>query len=390
MTRIQLSWRWWLGTYILLLSVYAVFSFSLTAPNLILSNWSPYWKFQLWMWKTFFNDRQLLTYSYVAIISLIWLGYAGLLRALRKVTCNTKQLVFVVSLAAAPLMVSNNALSYDVFNYIFNARIVLVYENNPHIKVALDYAHDDWTRFMHNTHTPAPYGYGWTAFSLLPSMLGQEKFLVTWMLFRVASFISLLLLALVLGRFTTPKQRWWTYVVLFNPLVLIEVISNSHNDLWMMVPALVATLMVFKQPITIPKAIASLILLLLSTTIKFATLTLLQLWFIQVFIKPKAMEKYWAYLASLALFMPLLTARSQQFHPWYLPWSLVWLPFINRSSWKWGLVVLSLSSLLRYIPYLWYGNFAPQVLLQQKLITWVPWIIALIIITTYIWRAQRK
>jgi hypothetical protein len=390
MARLSFRWQVWLGLYVLLLAIYAVFSYGLTAPNLILSNWEPYWNFQTWMWKTFFNNRHLLTYSYIAIISIICLTYVKTLQALRNIIFSTQQLILVTLLLATPLFISNNALSYDVFNYMFNAKMVLVFNADPHQKVALDYAYDDWTRFMHNTHTPAPYGYGWTALSLLPFLAGQEKFTLTWLLFRAMSVMSLIMLALLLGKFTTSKQRWWTYAVLFNPLLLIEVVSNSHNDLWMMVPAVASTLLIFKKPIPWSKAIASLILLLLSATIKFATITLLPIWLIQVFFKSKALEKYWAYLSSLALFSPLLTTRSQQFHPWYLPWSMVWLPWIPKSPWKWGLLALSISSLYRYVPYLWYGEYSPQILFQQKLITWVPWAICMIILIFYNWRAPAK
>lgn len=390
MIRATVDWRWWLVLYLFLLGIYALFSYSLTAPNLILSNWSPYWQWQLWMWKTFFNDRRLLTYTFVGVISAVWLGYAWLLKALSRISLTTKQVIMVVLVACAPLMISNNALSYDVFNYIFNAKMVMVYQANPHIHVALDYYYDDWTRFMHNTNTPAPYGYGWTALSVIPFMIGQQKFLVTWLLFRGMSVLSLVGLAYLLSSFVSTKNRWWSYVVLLNPLLLIEVVSNSHNDLWMIVPALASMVLIFTKKPTISRSVASLILLGLSISIKFATVTLLPLWFIQVFFKPKALEKYWAYLASLALFLPLLTARSQQFHPWYLPWPFIWLPFITRRTWKWGLLLLSVSSLFRYVPYLWYGTYSPTELLQEKLITWVPWLIGLAVLGIYNWRAQAK
>jgi hypothetical protein len=37
--------------------VYAWFSYALTAPNLILSQWALYWQFQQYMWETYFNNR---------------------------------------------------------------------------------------------------------------------------------------------------------------------------------------------------------------------------------------------------------------------------------------------------------------------------------------------
>jgi hypothetical protein len=72
------------------------------------------------------------------------------------------------------------------------------------------------------------------------------------------------------------------------------------------------------------------------------------------------------------MMLPLLTARSQQFHPWYLSWVLVWIPLHKKTMWSWWVLILSLSSLFRYIPWLLNDGFSDAILLQQKGITWIP------------------
>ena len=74
--------------------------------------------------------------------------------------------------------------------------------------------------------------------------------------------------------------------------------------------------------------------------------------------------------ASFLLFLPLLTARSQQFHPWYLLWPFVWIPFIKNAFWRALLIAFSFSSMLRYLPWLYNGGYDGGVLSQQKSITW--------------------
>ena len=179
------------------------------------------------------------------------------------------------------------------------------------------------------------------------------------------------------------KQSQWLLWLLFNPLLLIEVVSNVHNDLWMMVPAVGAMLLVSNKK-TSKNTLISLLLLLLSASIKLATIALLPLWLALVLPWKKAwpklhrwVTKNWALLASLALFLPLLTPRSKQFLPWYLIWSLAWLPLINKKwqAWKISLVVLSISSMIRYLPHLWTGNYGGQVINQQLLITWLPFVL---------------
>lgn len=377
---------WLVGVYLIALIAYAVFSYSLTAPNLILSSSSLFWDFQTWMWKTFFNDRQLLSTMYVGLMIVLFSIYSLIVKNIKTIEISKKVVVSTVIACALPLLVANNALSYDVFNYIFNAKMVSVYQANPHLQVALDFAYDDWTRFMHNTHTPAPYGYGWTALSLIPFSLGMGKFTLTWLLFRLFSFVSLLLLLRVLLTYTPTKQRWWIMAILLNPLVLIEIITNTHNDLWMMTPAVLSLSMVSRQTASWKHVIPSLMLLVASITIKLATVVLLPMWLVLTWQRVGGwvpsfarsflawINKQWALLAAVAMFSLLLTNRSQQFHPWYLTWVLAWIPLMSATVLQWSFLLLSASSMMRYLPYLAKGEYTPEILAQQKMITWLPWL----------------
>lgn len=374
--------KWWLFSVIgfFLSSFYSVYSFSLTAPNLLYSSNPTYFKFQWFMWQTFFNDRPLLTMIY----ALFWIGFVGFYLFttyyLAKNRLSFKKMLVILSLTAIPLVFSNNALSYDLFNYIFNARIVIKYQANPHTQVALDFPDDPWIRFMHNTHTPAPYGYGWTIISLLPYTLGFSKFLLTWFNFKLLSLISLIGLTwlyYILAK-RHKLENWQLYLLLGNPLILIEVLSNSHNDLFMMVPALLALVLLQNKNLSIIKFICLAALLFFSISIKFATLALLPLFCIYLFFKQnKWINQNFYLFASFLMFFPLLTERSQQFHPWYLIWSLSFLPLVIQKNnlinrlWSITLVVFSITSLIRYLPYLHFGDYNVTILNQQKLITWI-------------------
>lgn len=409
-------WLSWTGIGWGLLWTYSWFSYGLTAPNLILSSWDPYWRWQLWMWRTFFNDRATLSWTYggllVAIfgwylVGLWWAKNHQLLKIKIDSLSDYLKIGVLSSLFILPLIVSNNALSYDVFNYIFNAKMVVYYHANPHVQTALDFARDDWTRFMHNTHTPAPYGYGWTIISLAPYALGMGKFLPTWIIFRLMSVISLGLLAvsLRLAAKNTPfklSQIGWL-ILFLNPLLLIEIISNSHNDLWMMVPAVLSLALIAtpkptasqRPSLSWQKIVVSLILLAISISIKLASVALIPLWGWLV-INPKLIRRWlinWPLMASILMFVPLFHPQSKYFLPWYLTWSLVWIPLFNfKQTWtKWWtglLVVASISSLSRYLPYLWAGNYEGQIVFHQQLITWIP--LGITIIFILLWAAKNK
>lgn len=394
-----------LAVFTSLILAYVIFSYSLTSPNLVLTSWQPYWQFQTWIWQTLFNNAQLLTYYFVAIITGLWISYCWLLLGQKKFFAGLVgwQRWLLVGVVSAPLVIASNALSYDVFNYLFNAKMIVVYGANPHISTALDFSQDLWVRFMHNIHTPAPYGYGWSGLSLLPYALGGGKLLPTLLSFRVFSWLSYLLLAgLYFSR--AKNQPWLTWAVLLNPLVLIEIIGNSHNDLWMAVPAVASLLLVVKPTkksvgsfFTI---VGSALLLAASISIKLATVAVLPVWLLLVawpwlrlqFKKIplllqllESVYQNWALTASFLLFVPLLTERSKYFLPWYITWSLVWLPFIavrklgkrnsigQRLERWWIIVVLSfsLSSLYRYVPFLLTGTYDGQVVPNQIAVTWL-------------------
>ncbi len=339
----------------------------------------------------------------------------------------------VYCLVISPLFISYNALSHDVFNYIFNARMVVEYQANPHLQVALDFSSDPWTRFMHNTHTPAPYWYGWTALSVVPYGLGFEVFSITWLNFRIFSLLSLFLLWATLWLWQKQRNQpvlAWQFALFFlNPLVLIEIVSNNHNDLWMIVPALLAFVLLQQKPKYPWQTILSFALLLFSASTKYATLILMPIWLIAYklvsFTQISAsqthgltavvsqikkrfesilsiqiqiyVEKLLPWVTSILLFIPLLTSRSRWFLPWYLVWSFSLVPLLASNIWItdlpkisipiltslkkrasiWGkrwvfwLLALSVSSLFRYLPWIWQGEYNNTITTQEILITWL-------------------
>lgn len=379
-----------LCVYFGLLLLFSIFSFGLTTPNLILINTTWFSSFQFWMWNVFYNNRDLASMTFFVFISLFFLIYFLLIKSFSKTNpISAKEQILLILLMSAPLLISSNMLSNDVFNYIFNSRMVIKYQANPHLKTALDYPFDNWTRFMHNIHTFAPYGYGWTTLSLIPYLFGVGKFLLTWLSFRLFSILSLALSSVAISTlYTSVHQKQINFkdwsLFFFNPLVLLEVINNFHNDLWMMAPAVIsiALLVNKKENFT-----WSLLLFTFSVSIKYSSLALLPLILIIIISKLKICEqnqlvkkivKLTPEIAAIFMFLPLLTTRSQQFHPWYLLWVLVWIPSIRNKYIKCSILFFSITSLFRYLPWLLNNGYSQEILIQQKIITWSATLISLI------------
>ena len=227
-----------IGIYPFVMFLYAIYSFALTDPNIIYSNNKVFLQFQQYMWGIGYQNRFLSILIYFILISLIFSIYFYTLRQIKtkKISISSATKILLASIVI--LIFSNPALSHDIFNYIFNARMLVDHGANPHIKTAWDFTSDSWTRFVQNAHSPAPYGYGWTGISIVPYILGFKRLKTTMLAFKllVGSFLYLLVyFQKKLGKiFKIKNLEILIFTFILNPLVLIETFSNGHNDAVMM------------------------------------------------------------------------------------------------------------------------------------------------------------
>ncbi|MBU1033776.1 hypothetical protein KKI22_02380 [Patescibacteria group bacterium] len=370
-----------LKSYFFLFVVFAIFSFVLTDPNLTLLNLNFFVSLQTYLWQHVLPLQNFRTIFYGVLIILIFINYLLILKNWHDLKLDVRQnfwkFLIIVSL---PLIFSYNALSHDLFNYIFNAKMIIEYGANPHVQTAINFPNDPMLRFMNNIHTPAPYGYGWTTLSLLPYLAGLGKFLSTFIVFKLFAFLSLILALLISEKFWRKANYFKLALFFLNPLLLIEILSSAHNDLWMLAPALLAVYLATNlQKKKFFKIILIAVLLAVSISIKFATIVLLPL-IIYLALKNRLgrLGKFPTYdLMAIAMFAPLLTERSKQFLPWYLLWSLIFLPLIKNKFLRNLLIVFSFSSLLRYLPWMYYLPWmsfhldSSSLESLQKAITWL-------------------
>lgn len=317
-----------------------VYSFTRQDLNLTFYRFIPDW-FQWLGW----YQRPLATWVFV-VLSLVFIGiYLNLIK---------KQFKFYWILVIGFLGIfSYPMFSYDLFNYLFNAKMVWIYQANPHIQTAIEFAGDPMLRFMQNVHTPAPYGYGWTVLSLIPGLAWfSGKFILAFWVMKgfIAGFwLGLLWILNKLVKKLFPKEPWRFWLFALNPLVLVETLINGHNDVVMMFLALFAYWFWLSS-----KKIKSILLLLFSASIKYATIVLLP------FFRSAA-------LSSIALLAVMFT-RPDQLHSWYLIWAFSFA-VLAKSKWLLSIfTALTIGALLRYAPYIYFGNWNPPVYLIRNLI----------------------
>lgn len=221
---------------------------------------------------------------------------------------------------------------------------------------------------MRNIHTPAPYAYGWTALSLIPGLAtitqNLKLSLILMKLFVAAFWVGELWILAKLIKTRFPQQTWRWVLFAANPLVLIETLVVGHNDVVMMFFALVSLWFLLKaKKIGSWESGLAFLSLGLSILIKYATLVLLPLWLL-ILVKKKVDVGFWGSLLLLAA----MFTRPDQLHSWYLIWAFSLAVLAKRQGWLIIIVALTLGGLLRYAPYLYFGNWDLPVYLLRNII----------------------
>ncbi len=337
------------------------YSFTQVDLGLTLSQWS-YWQvFQKFFQHIGYFDRPLSTGFYITIITLLFIFYGIFLYKAHKNILKEKSIWKLIFVISTILFFAYNAFSYDLFNYIFDAKIVTFYHQNPYQHRAFDYPGNPMLGFMHWTERTYPYGPVWLLATIPFSFSGFRLLLPTIMLFKGIEFVSFLgtvfFLEKILQKISPQNVLFGTILFAFNPLVLIEGLVSAHNDMFMMF------LGVFSLYLLIQKKYAfSFLTLLLSIGVKFATVFLIPIYgLIEFFIlKKKKINYELIFLITTAIMiLPVIFATLRiTYQPWYL---LYVLPFAALSVKKYFIVipvfVMSLFSLFDYIPFLYTGNW---------------------------------
>ncbi|MBI3956048.1 hypothetical protein HY339_02235, partial [Candidatus Gottesmanbacteria bacterium] len=322
-----------------------------------------------------FYQRTASTALFLGIVGFWFFLYAIVLRVTKKGMLSMKHIWSIVGVVTGLLVFSYPAFSYDLFNYIFTAKTILVYHKNPYEVVPLQFAGiDPLVAVMRWTHLPSAYTPLWILLTLPAYLLGFGKFLlVVW---NLKLLVALFYLAAVRGvqkvleAVEPTRAPLGTAIFALNPLVVIESLVGAHNDIAMMAIAMWAVVFFLEK-----RRLASWFTLALSVAVKLMTLTLVPVMFL---IHHKAVDfRKWSLVAIMLGFLIVLSRREP------LPWYGVWfMPFVALFPSKRWLTILfgayTLALLLRYAPYLYYGNWNAPVPILKWWVTIIPVAIAII------------
>lgn len=328
----------------------------------------------------YFN-RPISTYLFIIIVGLLFIFYGIFIHFSDKFSPMTFwKLILPVSIILA---LSYNAFSYDFFNYIFYTKIILHYRQNPYLVTALNFPKDPMLSFMHWTHNTYPYGPFWLVLTVPLGFLGFNYFLPTFFIFKAFSLLCFIGTVYFIGKITQkiyPKFSTLSMILYaFNPLVLIESLVSAHNDVAMVFLAVLGVYFLIEK-----KWFLGVLTIALSALTKEATIFLLIpaiLYSLNIVLKKHFIsEKLFLLFCAVSMIGGLLFAISKiEIQPWYALWVLPFVILIRPNKYLlWITVGFCLGLLLRYVPFLWQGDWngmASTVKLYVTIITPVVFLI---------------
>ena len=330
--------------YFVILTILAVYSYSLIDLNLTLFN-HPLWNsFREFIIQIGYFQRSLSIGIYIFLIfSLFLLQHLALKARLDAIKIGL--------LITGVLLVSYPFLSHDFFNYIFDAKILTVYGKNPYLFKALDFPADPYVRFMHWTHRTYPYGPTFLPITLIPSFLAFGKFILNFLFFKIMFAGAYLLMVSLMNR----VNKTWALMLAVNPLIIIEGLVSSHNDLISLSLGIVGAYYLFTK-----KDFIGRIFFLMSAGIKYLTLSFI------ILSKQKKLLNYMSFL-GIAAGLAYLTFRSE-IQPWYFLAVFAFLPFFEEFIGK--LNIFWAGLLFSYYPYIYLGGWdkPEKVVLKHNII----------------------
>ncbi len=312
----------------------------------------------------FQTNREIVSVLYLISIVVFFIFYIYFLKKIEK-----KIFIFLFIIPVTFLLFSYPAiLSYDVFNYIFTAKVLFHYHENPFLIMPIEFLGDPLLLFTHAANKVALYGPAWISLTGFPFLLGFDNFLLTLFNFKAFALIFYLGASYLVYKEVDLKNSAF---FILNPLVLIETLVSSHNDIVMMFFALFSIVLFRKN-----KIFLSVILILISILIKYATIFLIPvfiyLFYMKVRNKKIEYEKVYLYSGISMLIIFFMSIFRGEIYPWYSIWFLIFAALSKNYFFKFFSMIMSFFLLLTYISFMYSGSYFGSTPLINNLLILIP------------------
>jgi len=234
-------------------------------------------------------------------------------------------------------------LSYDIFTYLFSAKMVWTYHVNPYVRVPEEFMSSDlWVSFIRNIQFTYAYGPVLLLYFLIPMIIfSGKRFILNFFGLKLMNAVLFYLSGILLLKLNNQEKRIFA-IWFFNPFLIFELLVNSHNELLMI--SLFFLFVFYSSQKNFGKAVVT---LLASVLTKYISLVGAPLIFLN-----KKRARYFLKILSLGLpvFLGLQKIRGVQV--WYYAWVYLALPLANLKTKSWIIISsIGLLFLMGYFPF---------------------------------------
>lgn len=352
--------------YAVIALIFCIFSFGFIDPNLHLSTHPVYLALARPIMFFVYKQSYQAAFLYIGIVVGLFALYWKALEVARAKQMIYLGLGFIV--AGVLLFLSYPALSYDIYNYILTAKVAFYYHENPYVVMPIEFIGEPMLAYTRAANKLALYGPVWIASTYIPYIISGNYIPLAIYAFKMLAIVGYIGIIYIIAR----KTRRLEQVVFFalNPLVIIETFTSGHNDAFMMFLALFGVILMQKKAIV--SYASGLVLLFSSIFVKGATVVIVP---VMLFLRRYSVDVQIRWIAALLFGIFLLSPIREEMYPWYAIWWLAILAFvpIQKNSWvHTASFWLSLSLMLRYVPWMATREYGGYVPLIRFLITIIP------------------
>ena len=172
---------------------------------------------------------------YLLVVTALLAGWVWAMRRARAIELNgVAPLLAMTAVLAMPLIILPGLVSDDLYLYNLYGRTIAVYGLNPIYHPPSSFQFDPHLQWVHWRDLPSSYGPIWLMLCAALSHVGADSVTLMVIVYRgAAAILHLLTVSALWSTLHSMRPRTAATRTIFyawNPLVMLEVVGNAHND----------------------------------------------------------------------------------------------------------------------------------------------------------------
>ena len=238
------------------------------------------------------NDVVSIT-SGILLIGLLLLFsviYLLIIKKEKQIFKNNKEVIIFITIIAVIFMIILPYLSSDIYYYIGDSWLCSKYHENPYYTTVKDLQDREINdEILNNTgvwkNTVTVYGPLYNMISIILSFFSFGNITLALYIFKIVSLLVHIFNSVIIGKITKSKKYMLLYGL--NPLILIELLSNVHNDIYLILFLLLALYFLVRKK----NILLTTVFLAFSMAIKFSTILIVPFILLYCFRKESILKR---------------------------------------------------------------------------------------------------